>query len=154
MVREGNLDPASPIAELIQSMLPETLPSGVKFAIPFIVIEDLVAGAVVNSVQNPSDSDCVVAAVINITTGDATETMDVGIDSDGTTSDDTLLDALDIATAGAFSSFSDADTGTNGVPWRQIDKKGGTNDRVVFTCSAGTDALVGQIVLIFIPLNK
>jgi len=154
MPNQGNITPSSPVSEIVQSLLPDTLPSGVKFAVPFVVTEDLVADAAVNSVQNPSDSDCVVAAIVNITALDATETMDVGIDSAGTSSNDTLFDALTLAAVGAFSSFSDADTGTNGVPWRQIDKKGGTNDYVVFTCSAGTDTVAGQIILIFIPINE
>ncbi len=154
MPNQGNVDPATSIAEIVQRMLPESLPSGVKFSMPFVVIEDLEADANVHGVQNPSDSDCLVAAIVNVTTVDATETIDVGIDADGTGSDDTLLDGLTVAATGAFSSFSDADTGGNGVPWRPIDKKGGTNDYVTFKATAGTDTLAGQLILIFIPLNK
>lgn len=154
MPKEGNIDPSASIAEIVQTMYPSTLPSGIKFSAPFVVVEDLAADASVHGVQNPSDSDCLVAAVVNVTTVDATQTIDVGIDGDGTGSDDTLLDGLSVAVAGAFSSFSDADTGTSGVPWRQIDKKGGTNDYVTFTANSGTDTLAGHLVLIFIPLNE
>ena len=154
MPAEGNIDPASSTAEIVQRMLPSTLPSGIKFSMPFVVIEDLAANANVNSVQNPSDSDCIVAAVLNITTADATETMDVGIDSDGTTSADTLLDGVDVGSVATKSSFDDGDSGVNGLAVKLIDKKGGTNDYVTFTASAGTDTLAGQLILIFIPINE
>ncbi len=153
MPDQTSQDPANPLSEIVQALLPESLPAGVKFAIPFVVIEDLVADAAVNSVQNPSDQDCLVGCIIDVVTVDATETMDVGVDTDGTTTDDTLFDALDVAVAGVKSSFSDADTGTNGIPFVKVDKKGGTNDFLVFTASAGTDVLAGKIIFIFIPIG-
>ena len=151
MPNQGNINPSDSIAEMVQRMLPETLPSGVKFSMPFVVVEDLAANANVNSVQNPSDSDCMVAALINVTTVDATETVDVGVDTDGTNSKDDLIDGASIATVAVLSSIDDG--GTNGKGFRLIDKKGGTNDYVTFTCSAGTDTVAGQLILIFIPIN-
>ena len=153
MPNQGEIDPANPTTEIIQRLFPETKPSGVKMAMPFTIVEDLAADANVHGIQNPSDSDCLVAAILNITTGDSTETMDVGIDTDGTSSADTLLDGVDVASAATKSSFSDDDTGTSGLPWKLIDKKGGTNDYVTFTATAGTDTLAGTIILIFIPLG-
>ena len=63
MPNQGNINPTDSIAEMVQGMLPNTLPSGVKFSMPFVVVENLAANASVNSVQNPSDSDCMVAGV-------------------------------------------------------------------------------------------
>lgn len=152
MPNQGNINPTDSIAEMVQGMLPNTLPSGVKFSMPFVVVENLAANASVNSVQNPSDSDCMVAALVNVTTVDAAETIDVGVDSDGTNSSDTLIDGGGIGSpAAVLSSFDDA--GTNGKGFQLIDKKGGTNDHVTFTCSAGTDTVAGQLILIFIPVN-
>lgn len=154
MPKQGKFTPGDPTAEIAQNLFPSILPSGVKFSMPFVVIEDLAADDSVHGVQNPSDSDCMVAAILNITTGDSTETMDIGIDSNGAGSADTLLDQVDVASVATKSSFSDDDTGTNGLPWKLIDKKGGANDYVTFTATTGTDTLDGQLILIFIPINE
>lgn len=150
----GDVDPAGSAELMMTQMFHFAKPAGVTMAVPFCVTEDLVADALVHSIQNPSDSDCLVAVIVDIVTVDATETIDVGLDSDGTSSADTLIDAGLIDAAVQLSSFSDVDSGTNGIPWRMIDKKGGTNDFVTFTCSAGTDSVAGKITLIFIPLNR
>ncbi len=151
---EGDINPNSPTAEIVRDMLPKEKPSGVKLGTPFIVTEDLVADANVHGIQNPCDSDCIVVAIVNVTTVDATETIDVGIDTDGTNSADTLIDGGDVGAAVAtLASFDDDDSGTNGQACKLIDKKGGTNDYVTFTCTAGTDALVGTIILVFIPIG-
>ncbi len=150
----GEIIPENSVDEIVAGILNFKSVSGVKIAIPFCITEALGADALVHGVQNPCDSDCLVAAVVNVETVDATETLDVGVDTDGTTTDDTLLDALTVAAAGGFSSFSDADTGTNGVPFVKVDKKGGTNDFLVFTASAGTDTLAGTITFLFIPLGQ
>jgi hypothetical protein len=153
MPREGNINPSASIAEMVQTMYPSLLPAGVKFSAPFVVLEDLAADASVHGVQNPSDSDCLVAAILNVTTNDATETIDVGVDTDGTNSSDTLIDGGDVGAAVAVLSSIDHG-GTNGKGFRLIDKKGGANDYVTFTASAGTDTLAGQVALVFIPLNE
>ena len=152
--KEGNIDPASSIAEIVQGMLPDTLPSGVKYSMPFVVVEDLTADATTRGVQNPSDSDCMVMAILNITTVDATETMDVGVAADATTSADTLLDGATLANVATLSSVDDGDSGANGKAFKLVDKKNGTNDFVTFTASAGTDTVVGQLILVFIPINE
>ena len=156
MPRTGTIDPKDPIAEIVQTIFGGVgVPSGIKFSMPVIIVEDLAADANVHSVQNPFDSDCLVGCIVNVTTLDATETLDVGFDGDGTSSNDKLLDGLDVGAAtGVFSSFSDADTGTNGIPFVLLHKKGGTNDFLVFKATAGTDALAGQIIFILIPINE
>ena len=156
MPRTGSIDPKDPIAEIVQTIFGGVgVPSGIKFSMPVIIVEDLAADANVHSVQNPFDCDCLVGCVVNVTTNDATETMDVGVDSDGTSSNDTLLDGLDVGAAtGVFCSFSDADTGTNGIPFILLKKKGGANDYLVFKATAGTDTLAGQIIFILIPINE
>jgi hypothetical protein len=63
---------------------------------------------------NPTGGRIIVqSVVIDITTASgATTTIDVGVDADGTGSDDTLIDGKSTATAGVFSSIDDP--GTNG----------------------------------------
>ena len=153
MPRTGSIDPKDPIAEIVQTIFGGVgVPSGVKFSVPVVIIEDLVADATTRGVQNPFDSDCLVMAIVNVTTVDATETIDVGVAANATTSGDNLIDAGDVGTAHVISSIEDA--GTNGDAWRLVDKKGGTNDFVTFTHTAGTDTVVGQLILILIPINE
>ncbi len=147
----GNINVSAPTDEIIGRVLPRTQPaSTVKVGIPVYIIVDMVADAVVNSVQNPMDSDCLVTALVNVVTVDATETVDIGVDSDGTTTDDTIVDGLAISVAGVFASTESP--GTNGGA-ALLDKKGGTNDFLVFTNSAGTDVIVGTILFILYPLG-
>lgn len=151
----GDINPSNSVDENVAGILNFAKPSGVLIGVPFTVTEALAADALVHGVQNPCDSDCLVAAILNVETIDATETIDVGSDGDGTGSSDNLLDAGDVGTgATTLSSFSDADTGTNGVPWVKVDKKGGTTDYLTFTATAGTDTLAGTVTFIFIPLAQ
>ena len=155
MPRTGSIDPKDPIAEIVETIFGGVgLPSGVKFSMPVVIIEDLVADATTRGVQNPFDSDCLVAAILNITTVDATETMDVGVAANATTSADTLLDDAAVDTVATKVSFDDGDSGTNGKALKLLDRKGGTNDFVTYTATAGTDTLAGQLILIFIPINE
>ncbi len=148
----GNINVTAPDSEIIGRILPRTQPSGVKVGVPIFIVEDLVADAAVHGVQNPLDSDCLVTCIVNVTTVDVGEDLNVGIDTDGTTIDDTLFDVLDVGAAtGVF--VSTESPGTNGGA-ALLDKKGGTNDFLVFAATAGTDALVGTIMFILHPLGS
>ena len=150
---EGDIDPTDPTAVVVRDMLPTSSPSGVKVGVPFVVVEDLIAGTAVSGIQNPSDSDCIVIAIVNVTTLDSGITRDVGIDSAGTSTADTLIDGGSVAAGATIASFDDDDAGTNGQACKLIDKKGGTNDYVVFTNSSGADTVAGTIILVFFPLG-
>ena len=151
---QGDIDRGSSIAEMVQSMFPTDQPSGVKISMPLIVVEDLVADTTTRGVQNPFDVDCMVIAMVNVTTLDAGETVDVGVAANATTSADNLIDAGDVGAAvTVLASFDDNDSGTNGQAAKLIDKKDGTNDYVTFTFTAGTDAVAGQLILVFFPIG-
>ena len=153
MPKAGSIDPAAPAREVLAGIFGGAgKPTGAKVAVPLILTAELTGNADVHSIQNPYDSDCLVAAVVNVTTLDDTETIDVGIDDDGDASDDGLIDGLSVAAAGVFNSFDDP--GTNGNAFALLHKKGGANDYLVYKASAGTDTLAGEIVFVLIPLNK
>ena len=152
MPRAGSIDPASPAREVLAGIFGGAgKPTGAKVAVPLILTADLQGDASVHSIQNPYDSDCLVAVVVNVATLDDTETVDVGV-GDGDASDDGLIDGLSVAAAGVFNSFDDP--GTNGNAFALLNKKGGTNDYLVWKASAGTNTLAGEIVFILVPLNK
>jgi len=69
---------------------------------------------------NPTGGRIIVQnVVIDITTASgATTTIDVGVDADGTGTDDTLIDGKSTATAGVISSIDDG--GTNGKAARAL----------------------------------
>ena len=149
----GSINPASPAQEVLAGIFGGVgKPDGVKLSVPLLLTVDLRADADVHSVQNPYDSDCLVAAAVNVETVDDTQTLDIGIDSAGTTSNDGLIDGLSVAARGVSNSFDDP--GTNGNAFSLLHKRGGTNDYLVFQASTGTDTLAGEIVFILLPLNK
>lgn len=74
-------------------------------------------GGVVN-VENPEDSKLIITNLIVQVdeAADAACTIDVGVDDLGDTSNDTLLDGLDVNTAaGLFDARDGTDNGSNGV---------------------------------------
>ena len=154
MTTPGDISRGDPVASVIDQSLPKAalvLSTGdtAKVGLPVHITLPLVADAVVHSLQNPFDVDCFVSAIVEITTVDATETIDVGLDTAGTTSGDELIDGLSIATAGVFNSSDEP--GTNGNTYVRLDKKGGTNDFLVWTQSAGSNSVVGFIAFVFHP---
>ena len=85
MPRAGSIDPAAPAREVLAGIFGGAgKPAGVRLSVPLILTADLAGDASVHGLQNPYDSDCLVAALVNVTTLDDTETIDVGIDDDGT----------------------------------------------------------------------
>ena len=104
----------------------------------------------VAKVQNPLG----VAAIVEYLALDVTTaatgaaTVDAGVDSDGTSSDDTLIDGLDVnAATGLFTSANDG--GTNGASYRRI---GATEYIVVSQASGDVTGLAGHVVFRLQPI--
>ena len=156
MTTQGNIKQGDPIASIIDQHLPKratVVSTGIaatKVGFATEIQVDYIADANVHSLQNPFDKDCYVEAIVEVVTVDATETVDIGVDTDGTTTDDTIVDGLAVSVAGVFSSLDDP--GTNGGI-AKLDKNGGTNDFLVWTLSAGSDAGLGKIIFIFHPIG-
>jgi hypothetical protein len=90
---------------------------------------------------NPEGADVIVKRfTLDVTTASTgAATVDAGIDTDGTTSSDTLLDGLDVnAAAGVFDNIDDQ--GTNG----QATVKWPAGEYLVITASATVAGLVGN----------
>lgn len=92
---------------------------------------------------NPEGADLIIPSgglLLDITTAaTAACTIDAGIDSDGTTSSDKLIDGLDVnAATGQFDNI--ADKGTNGGPY----KWGATEYLVISMASGAAAGLAGN----------
>lgn len=115
---------------------------GAQWAAPMILSVPMIAteGAGVSaSVANPFGREVLIVDVyVEINTVDATETVDVGVAANGTTSSDTLLDGLVLDNAGVF-----ATSGTNGLPKRTW----GASQFVTATTTAGSDTFAGWLHL-------
>ncbi len=150
--KAGDIQPTDAINTIMAALLPDTIPSGTTLSMPVCIVEALAADANVHSIQNPFDSDCLVTAIVSVTTADVGEDLNVGVDSDGTTIDDTIFDVLDVGAAtGVFHSTESPGTAGGAA---LLNKKGGANDFLVFAATAGTDTLVGTIVFMLIPINS
>ena len=140
----------APIGEIVKALYPASgtavIPKVVKVA-----LGQAAGNAGVLSWQNPESVGILAAVVVDITTVQAAQTADVGVDGDGTGTSDTLMDGVSLATAGAVSSFADA--GTNGAAFRKVDAKGGTNDYITATASGTPSALVGSAYIIYVPVS-
>lgn len=140
----------APIGEIVKALYPASgtavIPKVVKVA-----LGQAAGNAGVLSWQNPESVGILAAVVVDITTVEAAQTADVGVDGDGTGTSDTLMDGVSLATAGVVSSFADA--GTNGAAFRKVDAKGGTNDYITVTASGTPSALVGSAYIIYIPVS-
>ena len=140
----------APIGEILSALFPSSgtavIPKVVKVA-----LGQAVGNAGVLSWQNPEAVGVLAAVVIDVTTVQAAQTADVGVDGDGTGTSDTLLDGVSLATAGALSSF--ANGGTNGVAFRKVDAKGGTSDYITATASGTPSALVGYGYIVYVPVS-
>jgi len=96
---------------------------------------------------NPTGGRIIVQSVIiDITTASgATTTIDVGVDADGTGSDDTLIDGKSTAAAGVISSIDDG--GTNGKAARAL-----TSSEYVTGSITGTiGSFAGVAYISYIP---
>ena len=142
----------APIGEILSALFPASgtavIPKVVKVA-----LGQAAGNAGVLSWQNPEAVGVLAAVVIDITTAQAAQTADVGVDGDGTGTGtaDTLLDGVSLAATGAFSSFANA--GTNGAAFRKLDAKGGTSDFVTATASGTPSSLVGNAYVIYVPVS-
>ena len=143
MPRAGKVDVTSGVGVAVSNMMGAAAVSGAVAAPALTIVLDLAADADTHGWQNPYDSDAVItSAVIVVETADAGETIDVGIAADASTSSDNLLDGASVAAVGAVDT-----AGTNGGINRLLAKRGGANDHVTFTASAGTDTLDGKLVI-------
>jgi hypothetical protein len=98
----------------------------------------------VASIANPLGVALIILDVIlNITTqSSGAAAVDAGVAANGSTTSDTLIDGLSVATAGVFSQR--ASGGTNGAAPRRW----GASEYVTATASATTAGMVGTITLI------
>lgn len=106
------------------------------------------AGGVLR-LANPEGADVLVTRVVlNVTTkSTGAATLDVGIAANGTTSSDTLFDAVDVGTAaGVFDNVDDQ--GTNG----QSVLKWGSSQYLTATASASVAGLVGEAIIEYVLL--
>ena len=140
----------APIGEILSALFPSTgtavIPKVVKVA-----LGQAAGNAGVLSWQNPEAVGVLAAVVLDVTTAQAAQTADVGVDGDGTGTSDTLVDGVTLAATGALSSFADA--GTNGGAFRKVDAKGGTNDYITATASGTPSALVGNAYILYVPVS-
>lgn len=96
------------------------------------------------AIANPEGVDLIITkAIVNVTTASTgASTVDVGVAANATTSADTLIDGLSLATAGAWST-----PGSNGRPaivW-------GANQYVTMSEASGDVAgAVGELILQYI----
>lgn len=109
------------------------------------------AGGVVK-LQNPETTSIIVTQVIvDLTTAaTAAATVDIGTDTDGTTSSDNLIDGLDInAATGVFDNITDG--GTNGKTRQKL----GADEYIVATVKTGdmSDA-VGTLYIKYVKLSS
>lgn len=98
-------------------------------------------------VQNTFGQDLLITdCVVNITVGSTGEaTLDVGVNTDGTTSSDTLLDGMNAQTVKPHSNLVGGGTNGGMAVW----KKG---EFVVATASATVAGVKGTFLILAIPL--
>ena len=140
----------APIGEILSALFPAT-GTGVIPKVVKVELGQAAGNGGVLSWQNPEDVGVLAAVVVDITTAQSAQTVDVGVDGDGTGTSDTLLDGASLATAGALSSFANA--GSNGAAFRKLDAKGGTSDYITATASGTPSALVGYAYVAYVPVS-
>lgn len=104
-------------------------------------------GGAVASLANPLGVDLIITrALVNVTTkATGVATIDVGVGATATTSNDGLLDGLDVGTAaGLFDNLNATNAGTNG----KSSKTWSASQFVTATASATLAGLVGTLTLI------
>ena len=107
------------------------------------------AGGDALGLLNPEGVDLIITRVIVDITTEATgaATMDVGLAAAATTSDDTLLDGIDVGSAAAlFDSGDETDSGTDG----KIGRRWESDYYLTATPSASLAGLVGNIYIEYI----
>jgi len=140
----------APIGEILTALFPAS-GTGALPKVAKVALGQAAGNAGVLSWQNPENVGILAAVVIDITTVQSAQTVDVGTDGDGTGTSDTLLDGASLATAGAISSFADA--GSNGASFRKVDAKGGTTDYITATASGTPSSLVGYAYIVYVPVE-
>lgn len=140
----------APIGEVARALFPAS-GTAVIPKVAKVALGQAAGNGGVLSWQNPEAVGILAAVIIDITTVQSAQTADVGVDADGTGTDDALLDGVSLATAGALSSF--ADGGTNGAALRKVDAKGGTNDYITATASGTPSTLVGSAYIVYVPVS-
>ena len=104
-------------------------------------------GGAVLALANPEGADLIVTRVmLDVTTAaTGTPTLDVGIAADGTTSADTLLDAVAVGVAaGVFDNIGEAGTnGQSAIRWN-------ANQFLTATASASAAGLVGNAYIQYV----
>lgn len=112
------------------------------FRVALTAATDTTAGGVL-ALLNPEGVDLYITRVIlNISTqSTGAAAVDVGIAADGTTSNDSLIDGLSVATAGVFDNVKNG--GTNGKAGQKL----GATQYVTATASATTAGMVGEAII-------
>ena len=140
----------APIGEILSALFPAS-GTAVIPKVAKVALGQAAGNAGVLSWQNPEAVGVLAAVIIDVTSAQAGQTADVGVDGDGTGTGDTLLDGVSLAATGAFSSFANA--GTNGAAFRKLDAKGGTSDYVTVTASGTPSTLAGNAYVIYVPVS-
>ena len=140
----------APIGEVARALFPAS-GTAVIPKVAKVALGHTAGNAGVLSWQNPEAVAILAAVIIDITTVQSAQTVDIGVDGGGSGTSDTLLDGASLATTGALSSFANA--GTNGAALRKVDAKGGTNDYVTATASGTPSTLVGNAYIFYVPVS-
>jgi hypothetical protein len=108
---------------------------------------DTTAGGVL-SLANPEGRDLYVTRLIlNVATqSTGAAAVDAGIAANGSTSSDTLIDGLSVATAGVFDNVKNG--GTNG----KAGQKWASGQYLTITASATTAGMVAEAIIEYVPL--
>jgi hypothetical protein len=146
-----------PTAESVDRMIGPTITSVDRVPAKTIVAP-LTAG-VVNAfafaIQNPEDVDCLITQlIIDITTaGAATSVLDVDTVDGATATGDDIIDGLDLTVLGTFDSMKNPGTNGDGKPVKWAKKGGTLDDLTGKILVAGAPALVGQVIVKYVPLG-
>lgn len=109
---------------------------------PVALGQDAGAGGVL-AWENPESGVIFAAVLFDITTEQSGQTADVGVAANGTTSADTLMDGISLATATQRSSFTNP--GTNGSAFRKL-----TASQFITATASGTpSSLVGNAYIVY-----
>jgi hypothetical protein len=117
------------------------------FRVALTAATDTTGGGVL-SLANPEGVDLYITRVIlNVSTqSTGAAAVDVGIAADGTTSNDSLIDGLSVATAGVFDNVKNG--GTNGKAGQKL----GAAQYITATASATTAGMVGEAIIQWVRL--
>ena len=113
------------------------------YRVPLTAVTGTTAGGAA-SIANPENATLIITRVIVYTTAPSTgaATLDIGVAANGTTSSDTLLDGISVATAAKVADNIN-DAGTNG----KARQTWGASQFVTATASATLAGLVGYLYI-------